>query len=177
MLPKSFFMHDTRRVARDLIGKTLVRTHGGKIIRAVITETEAYRGRNDKASHASRGKTARTRVMFGEAGKIYVYLVYGMHYCLNIVTEQKDFPAAVLIRAVRPIGGGTELDGPGKLTRALGIDRTLNNKHLGRKAGLWIEESKPHAVYRISRGARVGVAYAGAWAKKPWRFSLKSELC
>lgn len=168
-------MQDTCRVARELIGKTLVRKYNGSTIRAVITETEAYKGFNDKASHASRGKTMRTRVMFSEAGMIYVYLIYGMHHCLNIVTEQKDFPAAVLIRSVKLIGDGAELKGPGRLTRALSIDRALNGKPLGRKTGLWIEENAEGSARRVGQGARLNVAYAGAWAKKPWRFYLKSR--
>ena len=174
MLPKSFFMQDTCRVARDLIGKTLVRRYNGKIIRAVITETEAYKGFDDKASHASRGRTPRTAIMFGEAGKIYVYLVYGMYYCLNIVTEQKDFPSAVLIRGAVLQESGEAVDGPGRLTRALGIDKSLNAKTLGRSAGLWIEEGVDIQKSRIIAGQRIGVAYAGEWVQKLWRFYLIS---
>ena len=174
MLPKSFFMQDTCHVARDLIGKTLVRRHHGKTIRAIITETEAYKGFDDKASHASRGRTPRTAIMFGEAGKIYVYLVYGMYHCLNIVTEQKDFPSAVLIRGAVLHSSGEAVSGPGKLTRALGIDKSLNAKLLGRTTGLWIEKGIEISKSRIIAGPRVGVHYAGAWAKKPWRFYLIS---
>ena len=171
MLPKSFFMRDTCLVARDLLGKTLVRKYNGTTVRAIITETEAYKGFDDKASHASRGKTARNEIMFGEAGKIYVYLVYGMYYCLNIVTEQKKFPAAVLIRGAVLEDSGKAVDGPGRLTRALGVDKSLNAKTLGYSTGLWIEEGIEVPKSRIVAGPRVGVHYAGAWAKKPWRFS------
>jgi len=171
ILPNSFFEAKTLKAAKNLVGKTLVRKIGGKIIRELITETEAYVGPHDLASHSSRGKTTRNKIMFREAGTIYVYFTYGMHWMLNIVTEEKNFPAAVLIR-------GTEnFKGPAKLTKALRIDKKLNGKKLGKKSGLWIESPSQDApAYRgkIKHATRIGVAYAGKiWASKPYRFVLK----
>jgi DNA-3-methyladenine glycosylase len=103
ILPKNFFNRDTLKVAQELLGCILVRKIGKKVIRAVITEAEAYKGKKDLASHASKGRTPRTELMFGEAGRAYIYLIYGMYYCLNIVTEKKNYPAAVLIRGVEII--------------------------------------------------------------------------
>jgi DNA-3-methyladenine glycosylase len=132
----------------------------------MITETEAYDGWNDKASHASRGKTKRNEIMFRSAGHIYVYFTYGMHWMLNIVTGKKDYPAAVLIRGLEGING------PARLTKRLDITRALNGKRLGRTSGLWIESRARHiAPSSIKRTPRIGVAHAGpAWARKKWRF-------
>lgn len=170
-LSNAFFRKPTLRVAKNLLGKTLVRKWRGRIIKGTVTETEAYVGPEDRASHASRGRTKRTEVMFGEPGTIYVYLIYGMYYCLNIVTEEKDYPAAVLIRGVRI--KNQELSGPGKVTKYFYIDKSLNHKSLGKKTGLWIEEGIK--VKRIKTGKRIGVDYAGKWAKKPWRYCVKIE--
>jgi DNA-3-methyladenine glycosylase len=170
-LPQSFFDRKTLLVARDLIGKTIARKVDGKIIRQTITETEAYVGPHDLACHSSRGKTERNKIMFMEAGTIYVYFTYGMHWMLNIVTEEKDFPAAVLIR------GTSKVSGPARLTKALRIDKNLNGKKLGRAAGLWIEANEVNEAVklRILRTPRIGVAYAkGGWAEKPYRFILKA---
>ena len=138
----------------------------------MITETEAYDGFNDKASHASRGRTARNSIMFGPAGHAYVYFVYGIHWMLNVVTGPKDYPAAVLIRGLEG------LNGPARLTKALGIDKSLNGKLLGKTSGLWIE---PRTVRippsKIKASPRIGVDYAGPiWSKKKWRFTLMNEL-
>ena len=110
--------------------------------------------------------------MFGEAGTIYVYLIYGMYHCFNIVTEKKDYPAAVLIRGV--FADGKNIAGPGKISRHFYVDKRLNGKPLGRKTGLWIAAPKGRASPRlkIGTGKRIGVDYAGRWAKKPWRFFL-----
>lgn len=170
IIDKKYFEAPTLEVAKNLLGKILVRRFQGKIIAGVIAETEAYVGPFDKASHASRGKTARTEVMFGEAGKIYVYLIYGMHHCLNIVTEKANYPAAVLIRKVRV--GDLEISGPGRVAKFFKINRALNKKMLGRKSGLWIEPDRKNNKFKIKRGKRIGVDYAGAWADKPWRFYL-----
>jgi DNA-3-methyladenine glycosylase len=132
----------------------------------MITETEAYCGLRDLASHASRGKTARNAPMFGPPGFSYVYFVYGMHWMLNIVTEGRDYPAAVLIRGI------FKYDGPAKLTKALGIDGRFNNLPVfKRSAGLWIEGRERAVAHReIKKAPRVGVDYAGAYAKKLWRY-------
>jgi DNA-3-methyladenine glycosylase len=168
-LPQSFFDRPALRVASDLVGCTLVRRYRGKTVQLVITETEAYDGWNDRASHASHGKTERNSIMFESAGHIYVYFTYGMHWMLNIVTGKKDYPAAVLIR------GAGEINGPARLTKRLKITGTSNGKRLGRASGLWIEgPMRRIGPNLIKRTPRVGVAYAGpTWAKKKWRFVLK----
>jgi DNA-3-methyladenine glycosylase len=138
----------------------------------MIIEVEAYVGSEDKACHASKGRTRRTDVMFGPAGIAYVYLIYGMYHCLNVVTEREEFPAAVLIRAIEL--DGKLIDGPGRLCRALQIDRNLNRADLTIRESLWFED-RGALVKRgnIEAHPRIGVDYAGAWAKKPWRFRLR----
>ncbi len=139
----------------------------GAVRRLRITETEAYHGPEDRACHASKGRTGRTEVMFGPAGCWYVYLCYGMHEMLNLVTGPRDWPAAVLIRRVEGVSG------PGRVTRALEIDRGLNGAAAEASSGLWIESAEPGTVGEgeIVVGPRVGVDYAGPeWAAKPWRF-------
>ncbi|MDD5041696.1 MAG: DNA-3-methyladenine glycosylase [Candidatus Peribacteraceae bacterium] len=168
VLPLSFFDRPALTVARDLLGKALIRQVGKKMICGVITETEAYDGPQDKACHAYRGKTNRNAVMFGPAGQWYVYFVYGMHWMLNIVTGSKDYPAAVLIRGVG------EWDGPAKLTKALMIDGRLNGKTAVKKSGLWMEDRGVQIPAKAVRQTpRIGVAYAEEWARKPYRFLLE----
>jgi DNA-3-methyladenine glycosylase len=171
VLPSSFFNRKTAVVAKELIGKMLVRKDGGQETSYVITEVEAYVGPHDLASHSSRGRTERTEIMYGKAGTIYVYFVYGMHYMLNIVTEEKEFPAAILIRGVEGISG------PGKLTKKLSVDKKLNGLSLSKKTGLWIEDcgiSMPPK--NILTTSRIGVAYAGKkWANKKLRFTIKER--
>ena len=140
----------------------------------MITEVEAYYGFQDKASHAHRGKTARNAPMFGEAGRWYVYLTYGIHWMLNIVTGPKDYPAAVLIRGVRSSTFDKLLNGPAKLTKFLKIDKRFNNLPATRKTGLWMEDrGVKFAESAIKRASRIGVDYAGDWAKKKYRFIMK----
>ena len=168
-LPSSFFDRPTLDVARDLLGCYLVRAHKSGLQRSMITETEAYDGPDDLACHASKGKTSRTEIMFGPAGYIYVYFVYGMHWMLNIVTGPKNYPAAVLIRGLEGIPG------PGRLTKKLSINGFINKKRLGRASGLWIEpRSREIAPSQILSSARIGVAYAGPlWSEKKYRFTFK----
>ena len=135
---QKFFNRNTVLVARELLGKFLVRKTGKKIIKARITETEAYCGTKDLACHASKGLTERTKVMFGPAGFSYVYMVYGMYYCLNIVTEKEGNPSAVLIRAL----DCENCDGPGKLCRELKIDKKLNNINTTKNNLLWVEDDE-----------------------------------
>jgi DNA-3-methyladenine glycosylase len=158
-------------VARSLIGKYVVRESEKKIIAGKIIEVEAYIGTEDKACHASKGRTARTEVLFGPPGMAYVYLIYGMYHMLNVVTEQAEFPAAVLIRAIEV--DSKLIDGPGKLCRELNIDRSLHRLDLTSRQQLWFED-RGEKVSRTQVGTfpRIGVDYAGAWAKKPWRFRL-----
>jgi len=197
-LPRAFFERPVRSVARDLLGATLVRLlepAAGVAVRLSgrIVEVEAYDGERDRACHASKGRTARTDVMFGPAGHAYVYLVYGMHSCLNVVTGPDGYPAAVLIRALEPLEGIERMDGdrsrpgrvasgPGRLTRALRIDRALNRIDLCAPGPLSIERAADHteglAARRrsgILRGPRIGVDYAGAWARVPWRYGLRGS--
>lgn len=170
-LARPFFNRPTLMVARSLIGKYLVRENGTGRIAGKIIEVEAYVGSQDKACHASKGRTARTDVMFGPPGVSYVYLVYGMHHLLNVVTEREEFPAAVLIRAIEV--EGTLIDGPGKLCRDLDIDRSLNRLDLTEGRQVWFEDRGARvARKKIWALPRIGVEYAGSWAKKPWRFRL-----
>lgn len=175
VLQRTYFDRPTLEVARDLLGKYLVRHgEGGTSRSGRIVEVEAYIGGEDLACHASRGRTKRTEVMFGPAGIAYVYLIYGMYHCLNVVTEEEGYPAAVLIRAIEI--DGTLISGPGKLCRDLAIDRTHNYHDLTSGRVLWIEdrgERLPRSMIRT--GPRVGVDYAGRWARKPWRFLATSE--
>lgn len=173
ILTRAYFERPTLQVARGLLGKYLVRANGRRTLAARIIEVEAYVGPKDRASHASRGWTQRTAVMFGPPGIAYVYLVYGMHYCFNIVTERDAYPAAVLIRAVEE--GGLLIDGPGRVCRHLQIDRSLNEADLTIGERLWLED-RGRRVSRAAIGAypRIGVDYAGRWAKKLWRFRLKT---
>jgi len=171
ILSRTYFDRPTLAVARSLLGKYLVRENGKGTIEGLIVEVEAYVGPHDKACHASKGRTARTDVLFGPPGISYVYLVYGMHHCLNVVTERAEFPAAVLIRAIEV--EGELIDGPGRLCRALSIDRSLNRVDLTRGERLWFENRGARLRRRrIGAFPRIGVDYAGEWAKKPWRFRL-----
>lgn len=168
ILSQEFFARDTLVVARELLGKYLVRRMRGKEIAVMINEVEAYDGFEDKASHAHRGETTRNKPMFGNAGVWYIYLVYGMYEMLNVVTGGKGYPAAVLIRGVL----GTS--GPGRLTKFLHITRAQNNKQAVFEYGLWIEDrGVVISDNRIKKTPRIGVYYAGVWAKKKYRFVLK----
>jgi DNA-3-methyladenine glycosylase len=173
ILPRVYFNRPTVTVARSLIGKYLVRVVDGRILAGKIVEVEAYVGSEDKACHASKGRTPRTDVMFGPAGVAYVYLIYGMYHCLNVVTEREECPSAVLIRAIEI--DGKLIDGPGRLCRALQIDRRLNRADLTTGESIWFED-RGVLVEKADVGAhpRIGVDYAGEWAKKPWRFRLRT---
>jgi len=174
-------------VARDLLGKRLVRALArGRRITGRIIEVEAYDGPEDSACHASRGLTARTEPMFGEGGHAYVYFVYGMHFCLNVVTGPAGYPAAVLIRAAEPIEGREWMDagkarstliasGPGRLTRAFHVDLSLNRADLCSGSALYLETDEPVPEKSVSRGPRIGVDYAGAWAARPWRLGVRDH--
>jgi DNA-3-methyladenine glycosylase len=170
-LSRRFFNRPTLVVARSLIGKYLVRENGHGTVAGRIIEVEAYVGSQDLACHASKGRTARTEVLFGPPGISYVYLIYGMYHMLNVVTEPTEFPAAVLIRAIEV--DGELIDGPGKLCRVLEINRSLNRHDLTHGRFLWFEDRGARVLSkRIGTFPRIGVDYAGPWAKKPWRFRL-----
>ncbi len=188
ILPQKYYQQNTLKIAQDLLGKFLVRELENKKIITQIIETEAYLGPNDLASHASKGKTPRNQIMFDKGGFWYVYLIYGMYYCLNVVTEKKDYPAAVLIRAVKPIKGleiikknrrnknlKTLTNGPGKLCEALKINKNFNEK----KA--YLKETKLYILNNqtkkknIIATPRIGIDYAGEYKNKLWRFVLKES--
>ena len=192
ILTERFFRRDTRKVAGGLLGKFIVRRVGGHTYVLMITETEAYDGFRDKASHARRGLTERNKPMFGEAGHWYVYFTYGMHWMLNVVTGEKGYPAAVLIRAGRYNKNGKTvlINGPARLTKFMKIDKRLNALLVSVKTGLWLEDrgikANSHGRIRIGedrsgaalfacikKSPRIGVDSAGlVWAKKHYRFYL-----
>ena len=161
ILPADWFGRDATTVAKELLGKLLCRRlPSGELVKLVINETESYPGPHDAASHAHMNRfTKRTEVMFADPGKIYVYLIYGMYYMLNIVTEKNGYPAAVLIRGAH--SNGLNLDGPGKLTRDLKIDKSFNNTFLSIASGLWIEDAPIITADKIIAGPRIGINYAG----------------
>jgi DNA-3-methyladenine glycosylase len=175
ILSRRYFARPTVQVARSLIGKYVVREIDGRILSGKIIEVEAYVGPQDKACHASKGRTQRTEVLFGPPGVAYVYLIYGMYHCLNVVTEREEFPSAVLIRAIEI--DGELIDGPGRLGRRLQIDRRLNRADLTTGESLWFED-RGALVKRGDVGAhpRIGVDYAGEWTKKLWRFRLRTAI-
>jgi DNA-3-methyladenine glycosylase len=168
-LSRDFFIRDVIYVAPDLIGKFLViRTSEYTTKRFMITETEAYRGFEDEACHASKGRTARTEVMYDEGGRIYVYFVYGMYWMLNIVAGEKNNPQAALIRGIEGFRG------PGKLTKELMIDRSYYGEDLTTSERIWVEDKGFNPI--IKTGPRIGINYAGEiWKNKPWRYYFCSQ--
>jgi DNA-3-methyladenine glycosylase len=156
-------------VAKEMLGKYLVRELEGEVYTGMITEVEAYDGPEDKASHAGVGKTKRSEVMFREGGLIYVYLTYGIHNMINIVTGEREYPAAVLIRST------DQISGPGRLTKYYSINRELNKLQASPENGLWVEDRGISVEEKdISTTARIGVQSAGEpWADKPFRFVLE----
>lgn len=163
-LPPSFFKREVTQVAPEMLGKILVREFDdGSVQKYKITEVEAYRGRDDKACHANKGKTARTEIMFREGGLVYVYLIYGMYWLLNIVTGEENDASAVLIRGVENISG------PGRVGKALQLDKTFYGEDMFTSNRIWIEDSKLKP--KIKAVPRVGINYAGEpWVSIPWRF-------
>lgn len=163
-----FYRRDALEVAPDLLGKYIVRQSGeGVETRWLITETEAYRGEEDLACHASKGRTVRTEVMYRNGGVLYIYLIYGMYWMMNVVTSTENIPQAVLIR------GAGELDGPGKLTRNMEIDKTFNGEDLVKSGRIWIASSGLKPAYKTT--PRIGIDYAGEWKDKPWRFVVSGK--
>ena len=190
-LPESFYTRDTVEVARDLIGKTLIRREGKTRISGMIIETEAYRGEEDLACHCRAGRTPRTEVMYGPAGIAYVYLIYGMYWLLNVVTESVGKPGAVLIRAIEPLEGLEIIarrragqarknwtDGPGKLSRALNIAGDLNGANICSGAvSLNITQGKEISPEAIQSGPRVGLeSVPEPWRSIAWRFKVNHQL-
>jgi DNA-3-methyladenine glycosylase len=184
-LARSFYERDTVRVAKELLGKVLVRRLGAAELEGIIVEVEAYRGYDDPASHAYRGPTRRNQVMFGEPGHAYVYFTYGMHYCLNVTTEPAGQPGAVLIRAAQPVNGiermkkkrSTEqikdlTNGPAKLTQAFAVTRALNGHDLTLGTKLFITETDNPEPPEIVSRRRIGIR---AGLDRPWRFLIKGN--
>ncbi len=169
-MPRSFWRGPVLDRAQDALGMVLARRRGRAIQRGRIIEVEAYGGSDDPASHAYRRQTARNAVMFGPGGAAYVYFIYGMHFCFNIVTGDAGAPAAILVRALEPlehISGRT--DGPARLCAALNIDRRLDGILLDGDI-LWLEVGKsPMPPSRIARGARIGLNPKSPAAQWPWR--------
>jgi len=174
-LPRAFYDRDTQLVARELLGKWLVHRRDGIERVGRIVETEAYLGAHDLAAHSARGRTARNEVMFGPPGHAYVYLIYGMHHCLNVVTERDGHASAVLLRAIEPVRNITgRTQGPGLLCAALRVDRSHNGLDL-MSPTLFITEPDCEEPFAIARAPRIGVDYAGAWARRLLRFFIKGS--
>ena len=183
ILPRKFYARDTVQVAMDLLGKHLVRARRNVRMEGRIVEVEAYRGIDDPASHAFRGLTRRNAPMFGESGHAYVYFTYGNHYCLNVTTQQSGTPGAVLIRAIEPMEGlramrllrpnvpDSELtNGPGKLTKALGVDKSLNEVDMTKRGPLFAEDWAEK--FEIVRTDRVGIIQG---KDRMWRFYVSGN--
>ncbi|MEE8125334.1 MAG: DNA-3-methyladenine glycosylase [Nitrospirales bacterium] len=180
-LPRAFFNRPTLKVAKELLGKFLIRETSTGQLHTRIVDVEAYVGPKDKACHASKGRTKRTEILFGAPGFTYVYLIYGMYHCLNLVTEQVDFPAAILIRGLEvqePTHSAPyprRIDGPGRVCKFLEIDRSHNALDATLGTTLWIEDrGQTISRKQIQALSRIGVDYAGEWAQKRWRFCLPS---
>ncbi len=188
-LPREFYSRPTVLVARELIGKLLVRFLEGRRLSGRIVEAEAYCGESDSASHSWHGRTPRTEVMYGPPGRAYVYFTYGMHWMLNAVTEPEGQPGAVLIRAVEPVEGIEEIrsirsgrpdrelaSGPARLCAAFRIDGALNGADLVRGRDLRIEAFEDVPERDVASGRRIGIGYAATKDRRaPWRFHLKGS--
>lgn len=190
--PRDFFARPAPQVAPELLGCLLVRCWDGQRLAGVITEVEAYQGVDDQACHARAGKTARNAVMFGGPGRAYVYFTYGMHWMLNLVCEAEGLPAAVLIRAIRPVEGLEVmrmlrptladkpgwLNGPAKLTQALAIGREQNGVDVcSEDEGLWVEKGISVPAEEVETTPRIGIGYAPEpWLSLPWRWVWKAGI-
>ena len=164
-LQSIFFQRDVLELAPDLLGKKIVRVINGKVYEYFITEVEAYRGAEDRACHAFKGRTERTEVMYKEGGYIYIYLIYGMYWMLNIVAGRAGIPQAALIRSVRGING------PGRLGREIKLDKSFYGESLITSNRIWLEEG--FNVAEIKTGRRIGIDYAGEfWKNVEWRFYI-----
>jgi DNA-3-methyladenine glycosylase len=176
-LSRNFYNQKTLKVARDLLGKYLVRKIKGQRISGKIIETEAYIGPKDRASHAFSWKiTERNKAEYLQGGHLYVYLCYGIHWQLNVVTGPEGYPECVLIRALEMEGDFQKKlsDGPGKLCQRMKIDKSFNKEDLCRSKRIWIED-RGEKTGSVESSRRIGIDYAGEWAKKPWRFCLRGN--
>jgi DNA-3-methyladenine glycosylase len=174
-LPRAFYDRDTTTVARELLGKYLIHVSRGAERIGRIVEVEAYLGPHDLAAHSARGLTERTRIMFGPPGHAYVYMIYGMYFCMNVVTEREGHASAVLLRAVEPVANVAErTQGPGLVCRAMRIDKRLNGHDLTGKNFYIAAPTRPEPFIIVKR-PRVGVDYAGHWARRHLRFYIKEN--
>jgi DNA-3-methyladenine glycosylase len=174
-LPRRFYDRDTVLVAQELLGQWLVHRSDGVERIGKIVEVEAYLGEHDLAAHSSKGLTERTKTMFGPPGFAYVYLIYGVHHCMNVVTECEGHASAVLLRAVEPVKNvEAKTNGPGLLCRAMGIDRRLNAHDL-LSDDFFIAEPATAEKISIVKRPRIGVDYAKHWAKRLLRFYIKGN--
>ena len=174
-LPREFYDRDTVLVARELLGKLLIHRAKGLVRIGKIVEVEAYLGEHDLAAHSSKGRTPRTQIMFGPPGHAYVYFIYGMHFCMNVVTEREGHASAVLLRAVEPVENlEGRTCGPGLLCRALHIDKNLNGHDL-LSDNFFIAAPDAAKKNSIIKRPRIGVDYAKHWAKRHLRFYLKGN--
>lgn len=189
-LSESFFSRDTVQVARDLVGKRLVCLEGKQRISGIILETEAYRGEEDLACHCRAGRTPRTEIMYGPAGRTYIYLIYGVYWLLNFVTESEGYPGAVLIRSLAPVEGKEKIarrrgnqpekhwtDGPGKICIALGINADSNGLNTcAPQANIFVENGQDLDSGLIHAGPRVGLeSVPEPWRSIPWRFVVNYQ--
>ncbi|MCU0377312.1 MAG: DNA-3-methyladenine glycosylase [Bacteroidales bacterium] len=167
-LSRDFFLADAVTVAKLLPGMDLVIAEGRSIRRYMIRETEAYLGSDDRACHASKGRTRRTEVMYRQGGHLYLYFIYGMHWMMNVVTGPAEYPQAVLIR------GAGQFTGPGRVTKGIGIDGSFNEEDITSSDKIWIEDRGLQPS--VTAGPRVGINYAGEpWVSKPWRFMITEQ--
>lgn len=174
-LPRRFYDRDTVTVAQELLGKCLVRRTAAGVLAGRIVEAEAYLGPHDLAAHSARGRTARTEVMFGPPGHAYVYLIYGMYHCMNVVTQAEGIASAVLLRALEPVANlAGRTQGPGLLCRAMGIDRSLNGHDL-LSDDFFVADDGHIRTRAIVKRPRIGVDYAGHWAKRLLRFYIRDN--
>lgn len=174
-LPRSFYDRDTKTVAQELLGKWLVHQVSGVERIGKIVEVEAYLGEHDLAAHSSKGRTARTSIMFGPPGHAYVYFIYGMYFCMNVVTEREGHASAVLIRALEPVKNiSARTSGPGLLCRALQIDKSLNGHDL-LSDNFFIAAPEVAEKFSVVRRPRVGVDYAKHWVKRLLRFYIRGN--
>lgn len=174
-LARQFYNRATITVAKDLLGKYLVHISGDIKRIGKIVEVEAYLGSHDLAAHSSKGLTKRTQIMFGPPGYAYVYLIYGMYYCMNVVTEAKGHGSAILLRAIEPIqniSGKTQ--GPGLLSKAMQINKNMNGHNL-LSDDFYIAEAKTSSYFKIVKKPRIGVNYAKHWAKRHLRFYIQGN--
>lgn len=175
-LPRDFYDRDTVIVAKELLGKYLIHTEGERERIGRIVEVEAYLGPHDLAAHSAKGLTKRTQVMFGPPGHAYVYLIYGMYYCMNVVTEREGHASAVLLRALEPIKNiEAKTSGPGLLCKALNVDKRLHGHDLTQKSEFYIADMTENETIRIVKRKRIGVAYAKHWAHRLLRFYIKDN--